>query len=302
MNNNNQGNTDSDSIYRAPSSDTSYVAADNLMAAYVGPKNASYYAKRFAKIESGGGALSWNWPALFVTWFWLMYRKMWMWSFVYWLGLPIVLGAITVAISATGNPGAAGVFYYATYALIVLVLAPVFANRLYYGHVKSKVAKVAASSMSAEQQSVELARMGGTSKIVFVLAPLLLIVILGILAAIAIPAYQDYTIRAQVSEGLNLSGTAKAAVAAAYQRNSEMPGDNTAAGLPDAQQLSGQYVSSIEVEDGSIVVTYGGAAHALLQDETLILEPDVDVDSGSVYWTCYSPSIANKHLPAACRK
>jgi type IV pilus assembly protein PilA len=298
-NNNDKGHSDSDSIYRAPSSDTSYAPTDNLMAAYVGPKNASYYENRFEKFAAGGGALSWHWPAFLATWFWLMYRKMWLWSFIYWLGLPIAITAITMAISATGGAAVAGIFYYSSYALVMFVLAPVFANRLYYGHVKGKVAKMAATSMSAEQQSAELARIGGTSKIVFVLAPLILVALIGILAAIAIPAYQDYTIRAQVSEGLNLSDSAKAAVTVAFEDRGDFPANNTLAGLPSARQISGKYVASVEVQDGDIVITYGGDAHALLQDQVIVLEPDAD--EGFVQWACYSPTIANKHLPAACR-
>jgi len=82
----------------------------------------------------------------------------------------------------------------------------------------------------------------------FTLIELMIVVaIIGILAAIAIPAYQDYTIRAQVSEGLNLSGAAKAAVTEYFQDQGTFPNSNNLAGLEAAVNISGKYVSDVEV-------------------------------------------------------
>ena len=82
----------------------------------------------------------------------------------------------------------------------------------------------------------------------FTLIELMIVVaIIGILAAIAIPAYQDYTIRAQVSEGLNLSGGAKAAVTEYFQDRGAMPADNTEAGLAASGDIQGKYVSDVDV-------------------------------------------------------
>jgi len=142
----------------------------------------------------------------------------------------------------------------------------------------------------------------------FTLIELMIVVaIIGILAAIAIPAYQDYTIRAQVSEGLNLSGGAKAAVTEYFQDRGVMPSDNTMAGLATpATQIAGKYVSSVQVgANGVITVTYGGIAaeaHSVITAKTLEMTPST-IQAGSVTWDCASAgaSIANKHLPAACR-
>ncbi len=129
---------------------------------------------------------------------------------------------------------------------------------------------------------------------------LVTIAMIGILAAIAIPAYQDYTIRAQVSEGLNLSGGAKAAVTEFVQDRRVLPTDNVSAGLVPANQITGLYVSGVLVEDGVIIITYGNNAHASIQGQSVTLVPDAS-SLPTVSWACYSSEIANKWLPAACR-
>jgi type IV pilus assembly protein PilA len=138
----------------------------------------------------------------------------------------------------------------------------------------------------------------------FTLIELMIVVaIIGILAAIAIPAYQDYTIRAQVSEGLNLSGGAKAAVTEYYQDRGSMPGSNTEAGLAGATEIQGKYVDQVSVgTSGLIEVQYGNDAHQVISGANLNLRPDTS-HPGSVAWICETGAtvIENKHLPAACR-
>ena len=141
----------------------------------------------------------------------------------------------------------------------------------------------------------------------FTLIELMIVVaIIGILAAIAIPAYQDYTIRAQVSEGLNLSGGAKAAVTEYFQDRGDLPTTNDEAGLAAAGTITGKYVTQVAVgddgsgNDGEIEVTYGNDAHSEIDTDTLLLTPDT-TNAGSVVWVCSSGDILAKHLPAACR-
>ena len=161
----------------------------------------------------------------------------------------------------------------------------------------------------------------------FTLIELMIVVaIIGILAAIAIPAYQDYTIRAQVSEGMTLAASAKAAVAEAFANDGEAPADRVAAGMTATEtDTSGNYVTQVLVTNGTIQVTYGNEANQSIDAETLSLTPYESVDL-SVIWRCgdapapagaallgtagggvtaahESPSagMLPKYLPAACR-
>jgi type IV pilus assembly protein PilA len=106
--------------------------------------------------------------------------------------------------------------------------------------------------------------MGGTSNVALILVFILPVPFIGILAAIAIPAYQDYTIRAQVSEGMKLSAAAKAAVAERHQQRRRSEDREDAGMSPDPTDTRGKYVSSVEIHDGRIDILYGGEANSLI--------------------------------------
>jgi type IV pilus assembly protein PilA len=135
----------------------------------------------------------------------------------------------------------------------------------------------------------------------FTLIELMIVVaIIGILAAIAIPAYQDYTIRAQVSEGLNLTGACKAAVTEYYQDRGDFPSTNVMAGLEEAGNITGKYTTQVLVTGlGVCNATYGNEANSNIVDSILIMTPTDN--TGSVSWDCTSTTLENKWLPSACR-
>ena len=131
---------------------------------------------------------------------------------------------------------------------------------------------------------------------------MIVIAIIGILAAIAIPAYQDYTVRSKVAEGLNLAGAAKLAVSEVYDALGTMPVNQASYGLPSAGSISGTYVSAVAVSSGDITITYtaavGGTPNQAGND--IIVTPDTS-SGGSVQWDCTGGSILTKYRPANCR-
>ena len=136
----------------------------------------------------------------------------------------------------------------------------------------------------------------------FTLIELMIVVaIIGILAAIAIPAYQDYTIRAQIYEGLNLTGACKAAVTEYYQDQGAFPADNTTAGLETALNIRGKYTTQVAVTGaGTCNATYGNDANANITGAILTMTPTDN--AGSVSWACTGAApLVPKWLPAACR-
>lgn len=135
----------------------------------------------------------------------------------------------------------------------------------------------------------------------FTLIELMIVVaIIAILAAIALPAYQDYTIRAQVSEGMVLADGAKTAVAEYYTNKGTFPTDNPTAGLAAATDIKGNYVSQVAVANGVITVTYGANVNSAVSGKTVTLSPDAGA-GGSIKWACASTDLLPKYLPSSCR-
>ena len=266
---------------------------DELLSTFVGPKNTHYYAAAFKKFATGSN-VKWNWPAFFVTFPWLLYRKMWLYALGYMIGIPVVL-AILFSVGIVGGSGESLLYF-----IIAWILAPMFCTRLYYGHARSKISNIKLRTDPSEDQRLEVARAGSTSIVGIVVGVFVLFVpVIGIIAAISIPAYQDYTVRAQITEGLNISAAAKVAVTNYYFDTNRLPPDNAAAGLEPATEIQGKYVSSVQISVGEVVVTYGKDSNQVIQGQVLVMRPDIS--DRRVTWLCSSPSIAPKHLPAACR-
>lgn len=136
----------------------------------------------------------------------------------------------------------------------------------------------------------------------FTLIELMIVVaIIGILAAIALPAYQDYTIRTQAAEGEVLASGAKTAVAEFFNQWGRMPDNNSSAGMATAASIKGKYVTQVAVGTGGLVTaTYGNDANTKISSKTVLLSPTTS--AGSVIWKCKGGTgLDPKYLPASCR-
>ncbi len=135
----------------------------------------------------------------------------------------------------------------------------------------------------------------------FTLIELMIVVaIIAILAAIALPAYQDYVIRSQVSEGSVLADGAKTAVAEFYSNTGHAPTTNASAGLAGSLSIQGKFTASLNAAGGPIIAKYGNKANASISGSTLTFTPVFSATAGSTVWTC-SSAISSKWLPTICR-
>ncbi|MBH6120704.1 pilin [Neisseria meningitidis] len=145
---------------------------------------------------------------------------------------------------------------------------------------------------------------------------MIVIAIVGILAAVALPAYQDYTARAQVSEAILLAEGQKSAVTEYYLNHGEWPSNNTSAGVATSTDIKGKYVEKVEVAKGVITAEMkSSGVNKEIQGKKLSLW--AKRQAGSVKWFCGQPvtraanaddvaadsgnEIDTKHLPSTCR-
>ena len=158
----------------------------------------------------------------------------------------------------------------------------------------------------------------------FTLIELMIVVaIIGILASLAVSAYQTYTVRAQIAEGLNFAAGAKVPIVEAYNNTGLPPADLDAAGMPPLPtDIQGSYVSSVNVDNGRIDITFGNNVHQDVFGDTLSITP-YQSSGGTFVWRCgygtvpaglslmsgggvtaahQLPTLDERYLPSVCRQ
>ena len=146
---------------------------------------------------------------------------------------------------------------------------------------------------------------------------MVVLAIIGILALFAAPSYVDQIVRRQILEAVSLANIAKAPIAASWAGSQSFPHDNAAAGLPPADKIVNNFISSLSVQDGAIQIEFGNSANTLIKGNILTLRPAVveDAQIVPVTWVCGNAAgpgkmtikgqnktdIPTRYLPINCR-
>jgi hypothetical protein len=272
----------------------------------IGPNSTDYYLAKFRQIHEGGGTVSWNWPAFFITFLWMPHRKMWGWLAVY-LFAPVLVSVPYQFVSRrTVTDLASGVAINVVTALVLLLLelvlafvvVPLAANNLYYRHLKDLIVRTRVKYRSRDRVLKELDTAGGTGKGALIVAVLAVValVIAGIVSAIITFNLLQKATKTKVA----MNAAAAVVRQIAYDVQSHR-------GLPiSIVQYTGnagirQNISDVQLDQTTGVVTFelsfGGRSH----DGKLIFEPDTTDWTHYVTWHCRADERARKYAPIECQ-
>lgn len=259
-----------------------------------------FYLSRFRWFDAQGSIRSgWHWPAFFVTFWWMLYRKMWGSAVIYFL-TPYLLSFTVVAVIAMAGQKAGGLLGAVLLVLYlgwIFIWIPTHATGMYYRHCKSKIAATKRFSRNQQKQLYTLAARGGTSGLVVVVIALFTAVpVCGVLAAIAIPQYVEYTARAQMKSVDTYATAARNSLAEHYYRTHRVPGslEETGFNLPHPPM-----VGTVTIGKGGVMtLTF---AKAPLTGKSLVFIPALD-DMQQIVWECRSQDVPQRFLTAECRQ
>jgi len=276
-------------------SDSDVMTEDEAWAAVIGDSNTHHYLTRFdrlAKGESGG----WHWPAFFVTWYWMLYRKMWVPALLYFVA-PWV-GGIVISLAGAAAPALA-VLLSAAQWLAIIFVPPLLANKWYFKHCENKIREVRTRGGSKDQMLARLEAAGGTSSIlVIVLAVFGLIATIGILAAIALPAYQTYTVKAKVADAMLVGAEVSAAVGKQYEQTGQLPGQADVDNFVLQASHHSKYVAGVDLDSASATLTVHVSVPPVEGSYQLVPTSD---NNHHLSWSCRSTDKLSRYVPARCR-
>ncbi len=289
-------------LHGAAEGATPTLVADDtvaLYAAYVGPRNTAWYLERFQRADAAGRLQAgWNWPAALSNFYWMLYRKQYLAAVVYVLAPYVLLGLAFGAFALGGVvAGASLAIMYLLFSLASLIVPGLYGTALVQHAARRSIDEARRRHSDHPGQLAFVAARGGTSNVGLVVVIVLgVITLLGILTAIAIPAYQDYTVRSRVAAAHAVGQRATVAVSAYYADHGQWPETLADAGF--TLPASGD-VHALSVDSGNGVITV-----VLAQDpvagRSLLLAP-IETTPGVFDWDCMGLDLQPRHLPQACR-
>jgi Tfp pilus assembly protein PilE len=265
--------------------DSGVMTEEEAWEAVIGPSNTHYYVERFERLSQGDTA-RWHWPGALVTWYWFLYRKMWLGALIYFFAPSLVfaiLGTISPVLTLVGWVG-------------FFVAPAMLANGLYYRHCLKKIRDVRARGGSKEQMLARLEAAGGTSGIVVIIVLLLAIAGIGIVAAVALPAYQAYTVKAKVREAVLVGTEVAAAVGSQYEQTGTLPSGDDVNRL--ASERGSKYVRSISIDRRTGALTLKVDAAPSISG-SIEMVPSAD-DNRHLTWSCSTEDL-RRYVPRTCR-
>jgi type II secretory pathway pseudopilin PulG len=277
--------------------DAEILTQEEAWSAVIGDSNSLHYLGRFERLAHGEGS-GWHWPAFFITWFWMLYRKMWVPAGLY----VVAYFAVSIFVSALqkASPILAGLVALA-WMVFWLIGPSLFANRWYYNHCVEKIRVVRARGGSKEQMLARMEAAGGTSNIAVIVLAILVIgfIGIGILAAIALPAYQTYTVKAKVADAMPVADEVTAAVGRQYEQTGTLPSQADVDAIVRHAAHPSKYVNGVDLDDvhGTVTLRIATGPHT---------EGSIQYVLGSdnnrhPSWTCTSPADMRRYVPASCR-
>lgn len=166
-------------------------------------------------------------------------------------------------------------------------------------------AQAPASGATGTADAVYVARLqtgmpGWAIALVVVVVGLFVVLpVAGVLAAFAVPLYQGYAVRAEVTQGVEMTDRARSLIAEYIGERGALPDDNASLGLPKPDAIHARYVTSVRVAGGQVVVTYGNQASAWIRGGHVVISPVGN--AAKLRWQCSSPDIRDWYLPESCR-
>ena len=280
------------------------LSRDDYDFAAVGAAKADYYLPYFQAFDAAGKtSASWHWPAFFSSFFWFVYRNMWLHAIVYALFPWLAFGLAGMIAAVAGKTIGGLMFGVATLAVlgVAFVWVPMQANAWYYRHCRKQIAAVQQMHIKPQRQLQRLAGNNGSAGMVAVLllaGAFVMLPVLGIVAALILPAYQDYIVKSQMAPVQVDVLRAQTSVANYYLEHDSVPSDLAAAGFTLSAPVQNMADAAVNPNDGTITFTF--KQPALIAGKTLVTTPQMD-EQHNIVWHCGSEELADKYLPPSCR-